>query len=135
MAGDKLAMVAVGRNGSHTRGVPSTADRLPGSRRQTHTDLVPLWTLNIRGIAWQAWITHTHNQGVTAMHEKTRENRLCRPGPPSRPEPHQVPQRRRIGHIDVDTNGLVLGDRDNVGVGYDLDVIEGELSQRRLVRP
>lgn len=40
-----------------------------------------------------------------------------------------------FGHIDVDTNGLVLGDRDNVGVGYDLDVIEGELSQRRLVRP
>ena len=65
------------------------------------------------------------------MHEKTRENRLRRRGL------SLIKYRNGagFGHIDVDTNGLVLGDRDNVGVGYDLDVIEGELSQRRLVRP
>ena len=107
MAGDKLAMVAVGRDGSHTRGVPSTADRLPGSRRQTHTDLVPLWTLNIRGMAWQAWITHTHNQGVTAMHEKTRENRLRRLARRRGLSLIKYRNGAGFGHIDVDTNGLV----------------------------
>lgn len=69
------------------------------------------------------------------MHEKTRENRLRRLARRRGLSLIKYRNGAGFGHIDVDTNVLVLGDRDNVGVGYDLDVIEGELSQRRLVRP
>lgn len=69
------------------------------------------------------------------MHEKTRENRLRRLARRRGLSLIKYRNGAGFGLIDVDTNGLVLGDRDNVGVGYDLDVIEGELSQRRLVRP
>ena len=69
------------------------------------------------------------------MHEKTRENRLRRLA--SRRGLCLIKYRNRAGYglIDVDTNGLVLGDRNNVGAGYSLDMIEGELTRRRLVTP
>ena len=63
LAGDKLATVAVDvMEPAHPGGTVNGKDRLPGHGDRTNTDLVPLWTSNIRGMAWQAWTTHTHNQ-------------------------------------------------------------------------